>query len=67
MKRIVGTEGDFGTPLGLSKSFAANVVRSVGNYGEIFDRNVGLHSKLGIPRGLNELWNEGGIQYAPPF
>ena len=65
--RIVGTQGDFGTPLGLSKAFAADMIRSVGNYGEIFDRNVGLHSKLGIPRGLNELWNEGGIQYAPPF
>jgi general L-amino acid transport system substrate-binding protein len=67
VKRLVGTEGDFGTPLGLSKSFVANAVRAVGNYGEIFDRNVGLQSKLGIPRGLNELWNEGGIQYAPPF
>jgi len=67
VKRLVGTEGDFGTPLGLSKSWAANAVKAVGNYGEIFDRNVGTHSKLGIPRGLNELWNEGGIQYAPPI
>ena len=67
VKRLVGTEGDFGTPLGLSKSWAANAVKAVGNYGEIFDRNVGAHSKLGIPRGLNDLWNEGGIQYAPPI
>ena len=67
VKRLVGTEGDFGTPLGLSKSWAANAIKAVGNYGEIFDRNVGTHSKLGIPRGLNELWNEGGIQYAPPI
>ena len=67
VKRLVGTEGDIGTPLGLSKSWAANAIKAVGNYGEIFDRNVGTHSKLGIPRGLNELWNEGGIQYAPPI
>ena len=44
-----------------------HVVRAVGNYGEVFERNVGANSKLGIPRGLNELWNNGGIQYAPPI
>ena len=44
-----------------------NAIRAVGNYGEVFDRNVGVHTKLGIPRGLNELWNNGGIQYAPPI
>ena len=48
-------------------AWAANAIRAVGNYGEIFDRNVGAHSKLGIPRGLNELWDDGGIQYAPPI
>ena len=67
VKRLVGTEGDFGKPLGLSNAWAANAIRAVGNYGEIFDRNVGVHSKLGIPRGLNELWDNGGIQYAPPI
>ena len=67
VKRLVGTEGDFGKPLGLSNAWAANAIRAVGNYGEIFDRNVGAHSKLGIPRGLNELWDNGGIQYAPPI
>ncbi len=66
VKRLVGTEGDFGRPLGLSNAWAANAVRTVGNYGEIFERNVGAHTKLGIPRGLNELWDNGGIQYAPP-
>jgi general L-amino acid transport system substrate-binding protein len=66
VKRLVGTEGDFGKPLGLSNAWAANAVRTVGNYGEIFERNVGAHTKLGIPRGLNELWDNGGIQYAPP-
>ena len=67
VKRLVGTEGDFGKPLGLSHDWAVRVVRAVGNYAEVFDRNVGAHSKLGIPRGLNELWNNGGIQYAPPI
>jgi general L-amino acid transport system substrate-binding protein len=67
VKRLVGTEGELGKPLGLSNGWAANVIRAVGNYGEVFDRNVGAHSKLAIPRGLNELWNNGGIQYAPPI
>ena len=67
VKRLVGTEGDFGKPLGLASDWAVRVIEAVGNYGEVFDRNVGAHSKLGIPRGLNELWNNGGIQYAPPI
>jgi general L-amino acid transport system substrate-binding protein len=67
VKRLVGTEGDFGKPLGLSNAWAANAIRAVGNYSELFDRNVGAHSKLGIPRGLNELWDNGGVQYAPPI
>jgi general L-amino acid transport system substrate-binding protein len=67
VKRLVGTEGDFGKPLGLSNAWAVNAVRAVGNYGEVFERNVGVQTKLGIPRGLNELWNNGGIQYAPPI
>ena len=49
VKRLVGTEGDFGKPLGLSNAWAANAIRAVGNYGEIFDRNVGVHTKLGDP------------------
>jgi general L-amino acid transport system substrate-binding protein len=67
VKRLVGTEGEFGKPLGLSNDWAVRIVRAVGNYGETFDRNVGASSKLGIPRGLNELWDNGGIQYAPPI
>ena len=67
VKRLVGAEGDFGKSLGLSNAWAVNAVKAVGNYGEMFDRNVGVHSKLGIPRGLNELWDNGGIQYAPPI
>jgi general L-amino acid transport system substrate-binding protein len=67
VKRLMGTDGDFGKPFGLSGDWAVRIVRSVGNYAEVFDRNVGAHSKLGIPRGLNELWSNGGIQYAPPI
>lgn len=67
VRRLVGLEGDFGERLGLSKDWAVNVVRLVGNYGEIYDRNLGTDSKLGIPRGLNQLWHLGGIQYAPPI
>jgi general L-amino acid transport system substrate-binding protein len=53
--------------LGLTKDWAARIIRRVGNYGEIYERNVGTGSKLGIPRGLNQLWSAGGIQYAPPI
>jgi len=67
VKRLVGAEGDFGKGLGLSNAWAAQAIKAVGNYGEMFDRNVGVNSKLGIPRGLNELWSNGGIQYAPPI
>ena len=65
--RLVGTEGSYGEDLGLSKDWAARIIRHVGNYGEIYDRNVGTESKLKIPRGLNQLWSAGGIQYAPPI
>jgi general L-amino acid transport system substrate-binding protein len=51
----------------LTKDWAARIIRHVGNYGEVYDRNVGEGSKLAIPRGLNQLWNAGGIQYAPPI
>ena len=65
--RLVGAVGAFDADLGLGDSWAANVIRAVGNYGESFDRNLGVHSPLAIPRGLNQLWNAGGIQYAPPI
>ncbi|HEY7459627.1 MAG TPA: amino acid ABC transporter substrate-binding protein [Xanthobacteraceae bacterium] len=67
VKRLLGTEGNFGEQLGLTKDWVARIVKHVGNYGESFDRNVGAGSKLGIERGLNRLWNKGGIQYAPPI
>jgi general L-amino acid transport system substrate-binding protein len=65
--RLVGTEGAYGDELGLTKDWATRIIRHVGNYGEVYERNVGAGSKLGIPRGLNQLWNAGGIQYAPPI
>jgi general L-amino acid transport system substrate-binding protein len=67
IKRLVGTEGGYGEQLGLSKDWAARVIRLVGNYGEVFQRNIGDSSRLAIARGLNDLWTRGGIQYAPPI
>ena len=67
IRRLLGTEGKFGEGLGLPDDWAYNIIAKVGNYAEIFDRNVGKGSPLGIPRGLNALWTQGGIQYAPPI
>lgn len=67
VRRLVGTNGNFGEQIGLTNAWAANIVRSVGNYGEVFERNLGSKTPLAIPRGLNQLWNAGGIQYAPPI
>ena len=64
--RILGTTEDTGKLVGLDKSWAANAIKAVGNYGEIFERNVGPKSALGMPRGNNNLWNKGGFMYAPP-
>mgnify|MGYP000253557441 CR=1 FL=1 len=67
IRRLLGVEGDFGPAVGLDKNWAYNVIKMVGNYGEMFDRNVGPDTPLGIARGLNALWTKGGIQYAPPI
>ncbi|MDA7087228.1 amino acid ABC transporter substrate-binding protein [Pseudomonas sp. SA3-5] len=64
--RLLGVEGEFGKDLKLPKDWAVQIVKQVGNYGESFDRNVGAGSDLKIERGLNALWNKGGLQYAPP-
>jgi general L-amino acid transport system substrate-binding protein len=66
IKRLLGTEGNYGEQLGLTKDWAYRIIKHVGNYGESFDRNVGEGSPLKIARGLNRLWTKGGIQYAPP-
>jgi len=65
--RILGSSEDTGKLLGLEKEWMANAIKATGNYGEIFERNVGPKSALQLPRGLNNLWNKGGIQYAPPI
>jgi general L-amino acid transport system substrate-binding protein len=67
LKRALGSDGNLGEQLGLTKDWVIRIVKAVGNYGEAFDRNVGGGSKLGIARGLNQLWTKGGIQYAPPI
>jgi general L-amino acid transport system substrate-binding protein len=67
IQRLVGLDGSAGTDIGLSSDWAARIIRLVGNYDEVFERNVGTGSKLGIPRGINQLWTHGGIQYAPPI
>ena len=67
IRRLLGVEGDFGKGLGLTNDWAYRIIKAVGNYGEIFDRNVGKDSPIKISRGLNALWNKGGLQYAPPI
>jgi len=67
IKRLAGTEGNFGEQIGLTRDWAARIIRRVGNYAEVYDRNIGVKSKLGIPRGINQLWTSGGILYAPPI
>ena len=65
--RLLGVEGNQGAELGLSADWAYNIIKSVGNYGEIFERNIGPNTPIGLARGLNALWTDGGLQYSPPF
>ena len=67
IRRLLGVEGNFGQGLGLTNDWAYRIIKHVGNYGEIFERNVGMGSPIKISRGLNALWNKGGLQYAPPI
>jgi general L-amino acid transport system substrate-binding protein len=67
LRRFLGVEGDFGKQLGLPSDFVVKAVGAVGNYGEIFDRNVGPGSKLKLDRGVNRQWKDGGLIYSPPF
>jgi general L-amino acid transport system substrate-binding protein len=64
--RLLGTTEDMGKPLGLDRQWLARALQATGNYGEIFERNVGPKSPLGLPRGMNNLWSHGGLHYAPP-
>jgi general L-amino acid transport system substrate-binding protein len=64
---MLGAEGDFGTGIGLTNDWAVKVIKAVGNYGEIFERNIGEGTPLKIKRGKNALWSQGGLQYGPPI
>lgn len=66
VRRFLGVEEKMGEGMGLGNDWAVNVIKAVGNYGEIFERNVGLKTPLALARGLNDLWSRGGLQYAPP-
>ncbi|HLT03292.1 MAG TPA: amino acid ABC transporter substrate-binding protein [Geminicoccaceae bacterium] len=66
VRRLLGVEGDMGANLGLPNEWGYNIVKQVGNYGEIFERNLGMSTPLKIERGLNALWTDGGLQYAMP-
>lgn len=67
VQRLLGTGEDMGKLLGLDKDWSYRIVKQVGNYGESFDRNMGENSPLKLPRGVNKLWNDGGLMYAPPI
>ena len=64
IRRLLGIEGDLGKSLGVDNKWAYNAVKQVGNFGEIWDRNITV---LGVPRGINNLWTKGGLMYAPPM
>lgn len=66
IRRLLGVEGDMGAQLGLPADWAYNIIAKVGNYGEVFERNVGPSTPVGLPRGINKLWTDGGVMYAPP-
>jgi general L-amino acid transport system substrate-binding protein len=66
-RRMLGAEGQYGEALGLTNDWVYRIVKHVGNYGEVFERNIGQGSPLKIVRGLNALWTKGGLQYGPPF
>jgi general L-amino acid transport system substrate-binding protein len=67
IRRLLGTEGTFGAGIGLPNDWAANIIKAVGNYGEIFERNIGEATPLKIARGQNALWTNGGLQYGLPI
>jgi general L-amino acid transport system substrate-binding protein len=67
VRRLLGKEGTFGADIGLSNAWAYQTVKLVGNYSDVFERNIGVNTPLKIARGINALWNKGGFQYAPPI
>jgi general L-amino acid transport system substrate-binding protein len=67
INRLLGTEGEFGAMMGLDPNWAVRAIQAGGNYGEIFERNIGENTPIRLARGLNALWSQGGLQYSPPF
>jgi len=67
INRLLGTEGEYGAMMGLGKDWAVNAIKAGGNYSEIFEKQIGVNTPIGLARGLNALWTQGGILYAPPF
>ena len=66
-RRLLGLEGELGELLGLRPEWCADIVRQVGNYGEVYARHLGPETPIGLPRGVNSLWTDGGLVYAPPI
>jgi general L-amino acid transport system substrate-binding protein len=67
VQRLLGTTPGMGQSLGLNEKWGYNIIKMVGNYGEIYERNVGMKTPLKLERGLNGLWTNGGLMYAPPI
>ena len=67
INRLLGTEGEMGAMMGLPNDWAVNAIAAGGNYGELFEKNIGENTPIGLARGLNALWTQGGLQYSPPF
>ena len=67
IQRLIGTTGDIGAMLGLNEKWCSRIILQVGNYGEVYERNIGPKTPIGLERGVNELWTNGGLLYAPPI
>jgi general L-amino acid transport system substrate-binding protein len=67
VQRLLGIDTSLGEAIGLDPKFAYNIIKAVGNYGEIFERNIGKSTPVGFERGYNDLWTNGGLLYSPPF
>jgi len=67
IQRLLGVDGKFGSFIGLENDWAYRIIKQVGNYGELYEKHLGENTPIGIPRGVNNLWTKGGIQYAPPI
>ena len=67
INRLVGTEGEYSAMMGLGKSWAVDAISAGGNFGELFEKHIGVNTPIGLARGLNALYTEGGLVYSPPF